>query len=132
MRQVPVRTIDQYWKDYVIKGLDMRWGKEKTKEELVKAFREEMFGLIILRTGVEHLNTLPDTESNKRIVKNAFTQGLHKWKMLCGRCNKYRETKGMITEDDLTLDISEQTNDQKTEDKAAMEQIEQILESSRA
>lgn len=114
MQQVVVRTIDQYWKDFIVEGISKKEHKEVTKKKLIEAFQTEMEGLIVMRTGCDNLNVIPKTPENKRRIDNVFKQAMHKWQMLCGRCNKYYETKGMIKVSDLTLDMRDE-NKEKTD-----------------
>lgn len=101
MKLIPIRTVDMYWKDFVIHGIDAGWGKEKTKAKLRAAFREEILGQFRMRTGHDDIQSVPNDEASKKIAESIMDQTRKRWASLVRRCNKYRETKDIITMDDL-------------------------------
>lgn len=108
-RMVTIRTVDMYWKDFVIHGIDAHWGAEKTRNKLLEAFRQEILGQVLMQTGYDNVQDIPQTKEFERISKNILDQTQKRWNSLVKRCKKYRETQDILKEDDLTtIDLNKQ------------------------
>lgn len=99
--QVIVRTVKEYFEEFVHNGLGQNKSKETIKQELLDAFHEEMHGLMCFRLKTDNLQIVPPTPENRRKVENVMKQAFQKWAKLCGICRLYKETRGMITPEDL-------------------------------
>ncbi len=112
-RMVSIRTVDMYWKDFVIHGIDAHWGAEKTRNKLLDAFRQEMLGQILMQSGYDNVAQIPDDKENERIARNVMDQTQKRWNSLVKRCRKYKETQDILKEEDLmAIDLN------KTEETA--------------
>ena len=109
MRQVIVRTKEQYWKDYILEGLSKKLSKEMIKQQLLDAFRKEIFGLITMRAKVDNFADIQETPENKKMIENVSKQAQNKWISLCIMCAHFEETKGLIMPSDIEK-ISEEEN----------------------
>lgn len=104
--EAKIRSADQYWNDYVIELLIKRKFQRFTvKDMLVDDVKKEVYQLALLRTGWDgDFWDIPETEDNKRILTNIMKDTMKKWRKLCHRCSLYKETAGLITEDDLSFE----------------------------
>ena len=100
-KQVIVRSKEQYWRDYILTGLANHLGKETIKNQLLDAFRREMFDLIAIRTNIEDIDKVPETLRNKKTVENIARQARNKWVSLCIMCARFKETHGIILPSDI-------------------------------
>lgn len=108
-RMVSIRTVDMYWKDFVIHGIDAHWGAEKTRSKLLSAFRQEMLGQILMQSGFDNVAQIPNDDKNERIAKNVMSQTQKRWNSLVKRCKKYKETEDILKEEDLmTIDLNKE------------------------
>lgn len=111
--QVVVRTVQDYWKEFILAGLKDHKSKEDIRKDLVDAAFEEMHGLMCFRLKVDDLRLAQPTPENKRKVENVTKEMFKKWCRLCGMCDLYLETVGIIKPDDLSwenLDASSEAD----------------------
>lgn len=106
MEGVLVRTIDGYWHDFVLTGLEKRKTLPDIREELIEAFQNEMFSLLLTRSKAPALACIDETPKNINIAKNVGKEARRKWLGLVRRCNKYKQTWGMLQPDDWKEGIS--------------------------
>jgi len=110
-RMIPIRTVDMYWKDFVIHGIDAKWGAEKIKKKLLDAFRQEILQQVMLRTGYDNIQEIPQEKQFEDISKSVLAQTQKRWDSLVKRCRKYKETADIISEKDLMeMDLNAQEN----------------------
>ena len=91
---VQIRSVKQYFNDYVVKGLE---GKEKVnqvdlipiKNAILDAFRKEIFGQIVFKLGDEAKTMTKDDLAKLDYVSNILTQSFRKWRRLCILCSEY-------------------------------------------
>lgn len=100
-RQVIIRSKEQYWRDYILSGISKGLCHATIKEQLLEAFRKEIFGQITLRMNTDDLNKVPETLKNKKTIENIAKQSQNKWISLCIMCAGYKETKGLIMPSDI-------------------------------
>lgn len=100
-----VRTKEQYWNDYIIRGLSRKQSKQMIRSSILDAFQKEIFGLICMRCKVGDWKDIEETPENKRIVENATKQAQNKWISLCIMCAQYKETRDLIKPNDI-MEIS--------------------------
>ena len=96
-----IRTKEQLFNDIVIEGLKEHVSRNDIRLALIDAMRKEIFGQMTWRMKVDDIKEAMQTPKNEEIVKNIAIQSRKKWAALLKMCNKYRETNGLIVEDDL-------------------------------
>ena len=99
--KVIIRSKDEYWRSYIIKGLAEKLSKEQIKRNLLDAFSKEIFGQITLRTKTDDWSSVPETPEAKKAVENIAKQAQNKWISLCIMCARYKETHGLILPSDI-------------------------------
>ena len=65
------------------------------RSQLIDAFHKEMYGLVAMRTKKE--------SDIKDIARRVAREEIKKWKALIKRFEMYRETSGLLKEDDLKM-----------------------------
>ena len=111
-RQVVVRTKRNYWHDYILQGLSKNLSREQIRNNLLDAFRKEIFDQISMF--VEPANLQGADPGVQKRVANIIRQTSNKWKSLCKMCNEYRETFNMIKPSDI-LEIEIDTSVKNTD-----------------
>lgn len=97
MRQIIIRTKQQYWKDYILEGLSKNLPTERIRQNLLDAFRKEIFDQIMMHCDA----TNPQGISDDTAVINICKQAENKWRSLCKMCSQYIETRSMIKPNDI-------------------------------
>lgn len=100
---VQVRKWQQFWNDYICEGQKAGLKNEQIRQNLIEAFRKEIFGQVMFRAKVEDLDDIPQNPKNEEMLMNIFRQEKNKWKCLVQECRKNLSTAMLIREDDLTL-----------------------------
>lgn len=101
IRHVVIRSKDEYWRGYIVKGLAEKKSKEQIKQNLLDAFRKEIFDQIAMKTKTEDFDKVPETPEMKKAVENIAKQAQNKWISLCIQCARYKETHGLILPSDI-------------------------------
>ena len=99
---VVIRSKNQLWNDFIIRGLQENVSKIDIQANLIDAMRKEIFGQMMLRMKVDDIRDAPQTPENEKIVLSISDQAHKKWVSLVKECRKYKETMDIIAEDDLT------------------------------
>lgn len=142
---VQIRSVKQYFNDYIVKGLE---GKEKVaeidlvpiKERILKSFKEEIFGQIYFKLGDKVKNVSRDDIANLEPVKNILQQSVRKWRRLCILCSEYGlgsffqldDIERVLTEEhepdpdvvEIPEDLGEDVTDQLEEEPVYLEKEE--------
>ena len=99
--QVKIRSVKEFWNDFIIDGLKKNRKEEDIHNALIDAFHEEMIGLMKFRLRVTDLKQAPNTKENRQKVENVARDIFKKWNALCNRCRQYGETRNLIDPEDL-------------------------------
>lgn len=91
---IQIRTIKQYFNEFVVEGLK---GKEKVgptdlipiKQNILNAFKKEIFERIDFKLGDKAKTMSRDDLAELEAVKNILTQSFRRWKRLCILCSEY-------------------------------------------
>ena len=99
--KVIIRSKEEYWRSYILHGLADKLSKEQIKNNLLDAFRKEIFGQITMRMKVEDWSNVPKTPEAVKMVENIAKQAQNKWISLCIMCARFKETHGIILPSDI-------------------------------
>ena len=112
-KQVVVRSVKDYWNEFILTGVRKNRSKDDIRKDLIDAAFEEMHGLMKFRLKVDDIRLAQHTPENERKVENVAKEMFKKWSKLCGMCALYRETVGIIKPEDLSwenLDASSEAD----------------------
>ena len=98
--KVIIRSVDDYWKDYILDGLSKNYSHNYIKDKLVTAVKDEVYGQISLKAASSE--PLPSS-----VLDNLVKQAHKKWDALCKKCSKYEQTYDIIKSDDLNFQEKE-------------------------
>lgn len=133
---VQIRTVKQYFKDFVVDGL-----KDKTKitdldlydikQKMLKEFQKEIFGQVVFKLGPEAATMTRDQLASMDGIHNILVQSFRKWRRLCILCtekglgNYFQledlqkaleenepDPENVVTVPDTEEDVTEQVKDQ--------------------
>lgn len=103
-----VLSAEQYFDKYARNGIAKGLDRILVKNQLIDAFRKEIFGLITLRAKKQFDDIPPkDDPEAQRIARNVVKDTMNKWRKLVAMFEKYQETSGLLTVDDLKMDVPE-------------------------
>ena len=101
--KVNVLSADQYFRKYAVEGIGKGADRWMVRRQLIDAFHKEIFELTAIRT-----RKFGSDEENHdeivRITKNVIKDTVKKWIKLCKMFAMYKETKGLLSPDDLKLE----------------------------
>lgn len=118
----PVLSAEQYFDKYARNGVAKGMDRILVKNQLLDAFRREIFGVITMRAKKQFDDIPPEDDPEaRRIAKNVIKDAKNKWKRLVTMFETYRETSGLITVDDLSK-ITETTKKSDTPEVAVISQ----------
>lgn len=100
---IRIRSIPDYLEEFGNNGVGKGVPVAQVKEQILDAFRKEMFDQICWKTKVENWADAPQTPENEKIVQNIFKQTYKKYLGVIKAFNMYKETFNMLKPDDLTL-----------------------------
>lgn len=100
---IRIRSIADYLQEFGNDGVGKGVPVAQVKEQILDAFRKEMFDQICWKTKVEHWQDAEPTPENEKIVQNIFRQTYKKYLGVVNAFNRYAETYNMLKPDDLTL-----------------------------
>lgn len=102
--KIIVMTAEQYFDKYAKNGIGKGADRWMIKRQIIDAFRKEVFELTALRTKKSYDDILKGTDAEaSRVQKNIIHDTTMKWKKLCKMFSKYKETSGLLDENDLKL-----------------------------
>lgn len=136
---LPIRSVKQYFNDFIVKGLE---GKQKVdqvdlipiKTAILKAFKEEVFGQIYFKLGDEAKTMSKDDLAKMDFVNNVLTQTFRKWRRFCILCGEYglgsffqlEDLQNILDEDSTVEDDPEEVVYPDVEEDVT-DQLEEIL-----
>lgn len=90
---VRIRSVKQYFQDFLVEGLK---GKTKVqeidilpiKQQMLDAFRKEIFGQIVFKLGPEAATMSRDDLAKLDMVHNILVQSARKWRRICILCSE--------------------------------------------
>lgn len=100
---IRIRSIADYLEEFGNNGVGKGIPVAQVKEQILDAFRKEMFDQICWKTKVANWQDAQQTAENERIVQNIFRQTYKKYLGVINAFNRYAETYNMLKPDDLTL-----------------------------
>ena len=101
----PVLSAEQYFDKYARNGIAKGMDRILVKNQLIDAFRREIFGVITMRAKKQFDDIPPEDDPEaQRIARNVIKDAKNKWKKLVAMFETYRETSGLITMDDLSVE----------------------------
>ena len=121
----PVLSAEQYFDKYARNGIAKGMDRILVKNQLIDAFRKEIFGLITMRAKKQFDDIPPDDDPEAlRIARNVIKDTMNKWKKLVAMFEMYRETSGLLTVDDLKVDAEAKEEPDIPEDAVVTEEDE--------
>lgn len=116
---VPIRSIKQYLREFGYEALvKNKANRSLVKEQIIDAFQKEIFGQIVFKYHDAAILSRPTEQIDEKTrdgVRHILTNARWKWKRLCGEFNKYRETRDLISEDELMLRLQDIVKIQESE-----------------
>ena len=93
-QMVQIRTVKQYFNEYIVENLK---GKTKVSEvdlipirqQVLDAFRREVFGQIVFKLGPEAATMSKDDLAKIDFIHNILVAAFRKWKRFCILCGEY-------------------------------------------
>lgn len=116
---VPIRSIQQYLREFGYEAIVKNHAdRGLVKEQIIDAFQKEIFGQIVFKYKDAALLSRPDEQIDEKTmegVRHILSNAKWKWKRVCAEFNKYRETKDLISEDELLLRLQDVVKIQESE-----------------
>lgn len=116
---VPIRSIQQYLREFGYEAIVKNHAdRGLVKEQIIDAFQKEIFGQIVFKYKDAALLSRPDEQIDEKTregVRHILSNAKWKWKRVCAEFNKYRETKDLISEDELLLRLQDIVKIQESE-----------------
>ena len=116
---VPIRSIQQYLREFGYEAIVKNHAdRGLVKEQIIDAFQKEIFGQIFFKYKDAALLSRPDEQIDEKTregVRHILSNAKWKWKRVCAEFNKYRETKDLISEDELLLRLQDVVKIQESE-----------------
>ena len=107
---VPIRSVKQYWNEYIVNGLGKGVRKEIVKGQLLDAFQKEVFGQVAFKLGVN--TAIMDREDLAQLdgIQNILHNSFRKWRRLCILCME-NGIRNFIQLEDLKRILEETTEE---------------------
>lgn len=107
---VPIRSVKQYWNDYIVNGLGKGVRKEIVKGQLLDSFQKEVFGQVAFKLGVN--TAMMDREDLAQLdgIQNILHNSFRKWRRLCILCMEHG-IRNFIQLEDLKHILEETTEE---------------------
>lgn len=89
---VTVRSVKNYFNEFIAAPVQkggvewLRHNHLMVKEQLIEAFRKEIFGQIVFKLGPQAATISPDELTNREEIRNILQQAFRKWRRLCMLC----------------------------------------------
>lgn len=116
---VPIRSIQQYLREFGYEAIVKNHAdRGLVKEQIIDAFQKEIFGQIVFKYKDAALLSRPDEQIDEKTregVRHILSNAKWKWKRVCAEFNKYRETKDLISEDELLFRLKDIVKIQESE-----------------
>ena len=106
--QVCIRSIRDYFQEFGVHGIGKGANAQLVKQQIMDAFRKEIFDQIAFKLNVADISEVKPTASNQKTVENIMRNSYKKWLGLIREFNKYRETCNLLFPGDLQLFEKEQ------------------------
>lgn len=103
-----VLRAEDYFETYGRNGIGKGMDRTLVRRQMIDAFRKEIFGLVAMRAK-KNFNEIPpegDPEAI-RIAKNVIKDETRKWIKVCKMFEKYVETRGLLSYEDIAIDPEE-------------------------
>jgi hypothetical protein len=111
---VAILTVNGYMQKYAIDGIGKGADREMIREQLLDAFRKEIFDTaMIMVNPMVFANDYEVTEKDRLKLDNIIKNANNKWKSLCKEFSKYKETCNLIYEDDLMKHLDDRNEELK-------------------
>ena len=102
--KVIILSAEQYFNKYAVEGIGKGSDRWMIRRQLIDAFHKEIFGLVAMRTKKPYADILPEGDPEAmKIAKNIIHDATHKWVKLCKMFAKFKETAGLLNENDLKM-----------------------------
>lgn len=107
---VPIRSVKQYWNDYIVNGLGKGVRKEIVKGQLLDAFQKEVFGQVAFKLGVNTATMDREDLAQLDGIQNILHNSFRKWRRLCILCME-NGIRNFIQLEDLKHILEETTEE---------------------
>lgn len=100
-----VLRAEDYFETYGRNGIGKGMDRTLIRRQMIDAFRKEIFGLVAMRAK-KSFDTIPpegDPEAI-RIARNVIKDETKKWIKVCNLFEKYVETRGLLSYEDISID----------------------------
>lgn len=89
--QLPILSAEQYFVRFGRDGIGKGAVRELVKNQLIDAFRKEIFGLLAMR-----IKPNMSEEEKEKVRQNVYRDEQKKWRKLAGMFARYKETANLI------------------------------------
>jgi hypothetical protein len=104
-------------KKYGVDGIGKGADRKLIKEQLLDAFRKEIFDTSVMMVGPQvFYDNYEASEKDRNKLNNILKNCNNKWKSLCKEFAKYRETCDLIYDDDLMVYMNDRDEALKKKD----------------
>lgn len=107
---VPIRSVKQYWNEYIVNGLGKGVRKEIVKGQLLDAFQKEVFGQVAFKLGVNTATMDREDLAQLDGIQNILHNSFRKWRRLCILCME-NGIRNFIQLEDLKHILEETTEE---------------------
>lgn len=107
---VPIRSVKQYWNDYIVNGLGKGVRKEIVKGQLLDSFQKEVFGQVAFKLGVNTATMDREDLAQLDGIQNILHNSFRKWRRLCILCME-NGIRNFIQLEDLKHILEETTEE---------------------
>ena len=111
--KVTILSAAEYFNKYAREGIAKGADKKLIKKQIIDAFHKEIFGLVAMRSKKRFKGKIPEEGNNEAmdIARSVIREETKKYKALIKMFEMFRETSGLLTPDDLTIDVEEEAKD---------------------
>ena len=90
---VQIRSVKQYFQDFIVEPLKDKKSIQEInlipiKQQMLDAFRKEIFGQIVFKLGPEAATMSRDDLAKLDMVNNILVQSARKWRRICILCSE--------------------------------------------
>ena len=100
---IRIRSIKEYFQEFAVDGIGKGQPVDLVKEQILDAFRKEIFDQIMWKLKVDDISKAEETPENHTIVENIMKNSYKKWLGVIKLFNRYRETLNILKPEDLQL-----------------------------
>lgn len=105
---IRIRSIREYFDEFAVHGIGKGQPTELVKQQILDAFRKEMFDQITWKLKISDISEAEDNPENRSVVENIMKNTYKKWVGLIKLFNRYRETMNVLKPEDLDELLQEQ------------------------